>query len=187
MRIPAAVFFDRDGVINQPPPPERRYVTSPEEFHLMPGTAGAIRVLNLNAVPVGVVTNQKGVALGRYTEKDLEAVHARMRDLLAAEGARVDTVVFCPHQESDACSCRKPLPGMILKAAETLGVDPHACWMVGDQPRDLQAGRAAGCSTLGVGDADFPEELTDVRLASTGELPAWFTEYFPFQIPKELA
>lgn len=187
MDLPAAVFLDRDGLINQPPPPERRYVTCPEEFHLLPGTAEAIRLLNRNGVPVGVITNQKGIALGRYTEQDLAAIHSRMRDLLAAEGAMLDTIEYCPHQESDACPCRKPMPGMILTTAETLGVNAVDCWMVGDQPRDLEAGKAAGCRTLGVGAADFPEAFTDARLTSTAELPLWFSEHFPFQSPRELA
>lgn len=186
MSLPAAVFLDRDGLINQPPPPERRYVTCPEEFHLMPGIAAAIRYLNERRISVGVVTNQKGVALGRYSLEDVEAVHARMRDLLAAEGSHVDTVRFCPHQESDGCDCRKPLPGLILSAAQDLQADPAACWMIGDQPRDLVAGRAAGCRTLGVGTADFPPEVTDARLQSTGELLSWFTAHFPFQKQAEL-
>jgi len=175
------VFFDRDGLINVPPPPERRYVTRPDEFHLMPGTAEAIHHLNQVSIPVGVVTNQKGIALGRYTEQALEEIHERMRALLAEKGAHIDDVQYCPHQESDGCNCRKPLPGMILAGAEALEVDPSVSWMIGDQPRDLVAGRAAGCSTLGVGSADFPTGVTDARLETTLELPSWFTEHFPFQ------
>lgn len=175
------VFFDRDGLINEPPPPERRYVTRPEEFHLLPGIAEAIRHLNHCGIPVGVVTNQKGIALGRYSLEDLDAIHNHMHRLLSDLGARVDDIQFCPHQESDACSCRKPLPGMILAGAARLGVDPSASWMIGDQPRDLIAGRAAGCRTLGVGEAPFPPEVTDETLTSTSGLPAWFCTHFPFQ------
>lgn len=187
MKKPAAVFFDRDGLINQPPPPERRYVTRPEEFHLMPGTARAIRQLNRYRIPVGVVTNQKGIALGLYTTEDLARIHDRMRELLAAEGAQVDDIQFCPHQESDACSCRKPLPGLLHQGARALGVTPSDCWMIGDQPRDLEAGRAAGCFTVGVGNAAFPREVTDAVIPSTGEIPAWFSKHFPFQSRDELA
>jgi D-glycero-D-manno-heptose 1,7-bisphosphate phosphatase len=187
MKKPAAVFFDRDGLINQPPPPERRYVTCPEQFHLMPGTARAIQILNHHHIPVAVVTNQKGIALGLYTPEDLARIHARMKELLAAEGAHIDDLQFCPHQESDACSCRKPLPGLLLQAAQALGVDPSDCWMIGDQPRDLEAGRAAGCRTVGVGEADFPPEVTDVVLSSTTEIPVWFSKHFPFQSRDELA
>jgi D-glycero-D-manno-heptose 1,7-bisphosphate phosphatase len=175
------VFLDRDGLINHPPPPERRYVTRPEEFRLMPGIAESIRYLNQAGVPVGVVTNQKGIAIGRYTEEDLAEIHERMNALLREEGAVINDLQYCPHQELDYCACRKPLPGMILTGAEALGVDPAQCWMVGDQPRDLVAGRAAGCLTLGVGEADFPAEITDDSLHSTRELPAWFAKHFPFQ------
>jgi D-glycero-D-manno-heptose 1,7-bisphosphate phosphatase len=186
MNRAAAVFLDRDGLINQPPPPERRYVTRPEEFHLMPGIAGAIRLLNEHQIPVGVVTNQKGIALGRYTKEDLEAIHQRMHTLLALEGAHVDDIQVCPHQEADNCTCRKPLPGLILQGADMLGVDPSDCWMIGDQPRDLEAGRAAGCVTLGVGSAAFPPDITDHQLTSTVELPVWFSEHFPFQNSNQL-
>jgi len=175
------IFFDRDGVINHPPPPERRYVTRPEEFHLLPGTAEAIRFCNQQGIPVGVITNQKGIALGRYSVGDLELIHARMRELLQAEGATVQDIQFCPHQESDECSCRKPLPGMLIEGARRLQVDLSRSWMIGDQPRDLVAGRAAGCYTLGVGSAAFPEDCTDVTLKNTTQLASWFNEHFPFQ------
>jgi len=175
------VFFDRDGVVNHPPPPDRRYVTRPEEFHLMPGIAEAIAHLNRAGIPVGVVTNQKGVALGRYTLADLDRIHAHMAGLLASEGARVDDIRFCPHREEDACDCRKPLPGMILEGAKALGVNPSRSWMIGDQPRDLIAGRAAGCRTLAVGFTPGNPGLADDRVGDTSDLPAWFNEHFPFQ------
>ena len=186
MKGKTGIFLDRDGLINQPPPEEVRYVTRPEDFHLMPGIAKAIRHANLVGIPVGVVTNQKGIALGRYTIPDLHRIHDRMKELLAREGAEVQDIQFCPCSEEDQCQCRKPLPGMIFASARNLGVDPSASWMIGDQPRDLMAGRAAGCSTLGVGSADFPEECTDQTLSSTAELPTWFAEHFPFQNSAEL-
>lgn len=181
MRLKRGLFLDRDGLINVPPPEEVRYVTCPEEFVLMPGIAEAIRYANQAGVPVGVVTNQKGIALGRYTIKDLEEIHDYMKTLLAQEGAEVQDIQFCPCSEEDECPCRKPLPGMIFASAKILGVDPAQSWMVGDQPRDLMAGKAAGCSTLGVGDADFPPEFTDQTLQRTQELPAWLAKHFPFQ------
>ena len=174
------IFMDRDGLINVPPPPEERYVLHPDGFKLMPGIARAIALLNARQLPVAVVTNQKGVAIGRVTEVTLALIHARMRELLAAEGAAVQHVVVCPHQESDNCDCRKPLPGMILQAAKTLKVYPARSWMIGDQPRDLLAGRAAGCRTLLVGDAEVPAGLADETLSHSAELAGWIEENFPF-------
>ena len=180
------VFFDRDGIINRSPPADLRYVTRPDEFHLLPGTPRAIRQLNQAGIPVGVVTNQKGISLGRYSLRDLDEIHVHMRALLAEQGAVVDHIEFCPHQESDHCSCRKPLPGMILSAARILDVDPASSWMVGDQLRDLVAGKAAGCRTLGVGLEGIPSETADALVGHTGELPAWFAQHFPFQKAEDL-
>lgn len=167
----SAVFLDRDGLINVPPPPEQRYLLHPDEFQLMPGIAGAIRLLNQKNIPVFVVTNQKGVATGRLTLETLSAIHARMVELLAEAGARVQGIYVCPHSETDGCTCRKPLPGMLLQAAEEHGVDLANAWMIGDQPRDAEAGKAAGCHTLLVGDSQSP--AADHRLDSTGSLPGW--------------
>jgi len=167
----SAVFLDRDGLINVPPPPEQRYLLHPGEFRLMPGIAEAIRLLNEAGIPVFVVTNQKGVATGRLSGDTLEAIHARMRELLAGRGAAVQAVYACPHRESDACDCRKPAPGMLFQAARDHGIDLASAWMIGDQPRDVRAGRAAGCRTLLVGPEKAPE--ADFQLENTLELPLW--------------
>lgn len=167
----SAVFLDRDGLINVPPPPEDRYVLHPDGFHLMPGIAEAIALLNRARIPVAVVTNQKGVATGRLSLDTLQRIHARMDDLLAVAGARLDAVAYCPHQESDHCACRKPLPGMILQLADTLRLHLPDAWMIGDQPRDIHAGKAAGCHTLLVGHACCPE--AEATLPDTSFLPQW--------------
>lgn len=180
------IFMDRDGLINVPPPPEERYVLHPDGFKLMPGIARAIALLNARQLPVAVVTNQKGVAIGKLSVEMLSAIHQRMHALLADEGAAVQQVVVCPHQESDACNCRKPLPGMILKAAKALHIDPARSWMIGDQPRDLVAGRAAGCRTLLVGSALLPPGLADAQLADSRDLPEWIEENLPFQTERVL-
>lgn len=163
-----ALFLDRDGVVNQPPPPGKRYVTRPEDFHLLPGIAKVIREANHMNLPVVVVTNQKCVATGLLDEATLAKIHLSMSALLAEQGARVDAVYHCPHREEDGCDCRKPLPGMLLRAARELRLDPSASWMVGDQPRDCEAGRAAGCRTLYIGEA--PDTLCDLRLPSVAAL-----------------
>lgn len=170
------VLLDRDGIINVPPPPKQRYILEPAEFHLMPGIAESIRSLNLKNIPVAVVTNQKCVATERLTAEGLEAIHARMADLLRESGARVDAVYVCPHCEEDGCDCRKPLPGMLLRAITDLDLVPAGTWLIGDQPRDIAAGRAAGCRTLHIHAEPCPE--ADEHLADTRRLPGWILTHF---------
>src|SRR3954454_10176331 len=111
MTHPAAVLLDRDGTINVKAA-EGEYVTSPEQLVLLDGAAAAIRRLNLARIRVAVITNQRGIALGRMTEADLAAVHRRLVQLLVAEGARVDAIFHCPH-EKGTCDCRKPGTAML--------------------------------------------------------------------------
>ena len=122
----AAVFLDRDGVLND----QTAFVNKPEDFNLLPGAAAAVARLNRAGIPVVVITNQGGVALGYLTEDDLAAIHERMTTLLAAEGAHADGVYFCPHLPNATvtrylkeCSCRKPGTGMLEKARDELGLD----------------------------------------------------------------
>jgi D-glycero-D-manno-heptose 1,7-bisphosphate phosphatase len=172
----AGIFMDRDGVINRPPPPELRYITRPEDFYLQPGIAESIRLFNERNLPVAVVTNQKAIAIGRLTPSNLKAIHERMKHLLAEEGAFVQDIQFCPHQESDHCTCRKPRPGMLQVAAARLHIDTRQSWIIGDQGRDLEAGRAVGCHTLLVGSAPVKADLADVQIPSTAGLPDWIRE-----------
>ena len=146
-----AFFLDRDGVINE----EVNYLGSPDRLRLIDGAAAAIRRINQLEIPVVVVTNQAGVARGYFSELDVAKVHAHLDFLLAELGAKVDLYRYCPHyHESEleeyrrSCSCRKPQPGMLLDAADLLGLDPTRSVMVGDRPSDLEAGAAAGCRTI---------------------------------------
>lgn len=171
-----ALFLDRDGVVNQPPPSEVRYITSPEAFHLMPGIAESIRLCNQNDIPVVVVTNQKCIAIGRLSESTLAGIHEHMECLLKKQQAHLDGIYYCPHSEEDHCHCRKPLPGMLLNAATDLDLDLSSSWMVGDQPRDIQAGHAAGCRTLHI--SPVPCTLADAHLTQTKNLPHWIKTHF---------
>ncbi|MBI2899187.1 MAG: HAD family hydrolase [Planctomycetes bacterium] len=146
-----ALFLDRDGTIVE----ETGYVTSPEMLRLLPGAAGAIARFNAAGVRVFVVSNQAGIARGLMSERDLETVHLRLVALLGAEGARLDGIYYCPHHpESEraeyavACGCRKPAPGLLEQAAREHGADLADSVMIGDNLRDLQAGRAAGTKTV---------------------------------------
>jgi D-glycero-D-manno-heptose 1,7-bisphosphate phosphatase len=140
-------FLDRDGTINVKAP-EGDYIKSPDELELLPGSAEAIRRLNEAGVWVGVVTNQRGIALGRMTESDLDAVHAALRGELARHGARIDAIYHCPH-DHDACDCRKPRPGLLLRAqADVPGLEFEQAVLVGDAESDVEAGHRAGVRAL---------------------------------------
>jgi len=141
-----AIFLDRDGVINRKAI-EGRYVTRWEDFHILPGAAEGIALLNRAGFCVIVVTNQRCIAKGLMTVADLEAMHHRMSDLLARAGASIDGIYYCPHDIEPACRCRKPAPGMLLDAARACGFDLSASWMIGDSDIDVKAGRNAGCKT----------------------------------------
>ena len=155
-----AVFLDRDGTINV----EKEYLYRPQDFEFTPRAIEAIRMLNQAGYLVVVVTNQSGVARGYYSEEAVRALHVHVAQLLAADGARVDGWYYCPHHPGGkapydlVCSCRKPLPGMLMAATEELGIDLGRSWMVGDKLADIEAGIAAGCRPIlvltGYGDQD---------------------------------
>ncbi len=145
------MFLDRDGVLND----QTAFVNKPEDFNLLPGAAAAVARLNRAGIPVVVVTNQGGIALGYLTEDDLAAIHERMAKLLAAEGAHVEAVYFCPHYASGTvtryakdCEDRKPGTGMLEKARDDLGLDLRKSVLVGDATTDILAGIRAGCRTI---------------------------------------
>jgi D-glycero-D-manno-heptose 1,7-bisphosphate phosphatase len=141
-----AAFLDRDGVINRKPP-EGQYVTRWEEMHFLPGVAKAIGLLNRAGFRVIVVSNQRCVAKGLLTACEMDSMHQRMCDGLAATGATIDEVYYCPHETQPPCCCRKPRPGMLLEAAHKYEIDLSASWMIGDSETDVQTGRNAGCKT----------------------------------------
>lgn len=142
-----AVFLDRDGVINRKPP-EGDYVTRWEDFHILPGVAEGIALLNRASFSVIVVTNQRCIAKGLISAAELEKMHERMTEILGKAGAIVDGTFYCPHEIEPACDCRKPAPGMLLNAARLHGIELSASWMIGDSDVDVEAGRNAGCKTV---------------------------------------
>lgn len=154
------VFLDRDGTINESPP-EGDYLADPDEVRLLPGAAEAIRALNQHPAKVVVVTNQRGIALGRMSEDDLAAVNARLEAELEAASARLDAIFHCPHH-ADSCDCRKPGPGMFERAAaEVEGVAIEGAAMVGDSPLDVEAGRRLGITTVRLGAASAADPQAD--------------------------
>jgi len=162
-----AAFLDRDGVINKKAPGEG-YITRAEELELLPGVADAIVLLNRSGFLVIVVTNQRGIARGLYSQADLAQIHGKMKNELAAAGARLDAVYFCPHDREPPCPCRKPAPGMLLAAAAEHHIDLPNSWMIGDSESDREAGTRAGCRTVTISDQSLPVEdaFQDLRAES---------------------
>jgi D-glycero-D-manno-heptose 1,7-bisphosphate phosphatase len=135
-----AVFLDRDGTIGE----ELGYVNHIDRFQIFPYAAEAIRQLNRAGIPVIVVTNQSGIARNIFPESLVHEVHKKMVAELAAGGAWIDAIYFCPHKSEDACECRKPNPGLLERAAREHALDLSGSWIVGDRYADLEMGHAAG-------------------------------------------
>jgi D-glycero-D-manno-heptose 1,7-bisphosphate phosphatase len=135
-----AVFLDRDGTIGE----EMGYVNHVDRFQVFPYAAEAIRHLNEAEIPVVVVTNQSGIARNIFPESLVHEVHKKMVAELAAGGAWIDAIYFCPHKSEDACVCRKPNPGLLEQAAREHGLELPGSWVVGDRYADLEMGHAAG-------------------------------------------
>ncbi|MBL7100346.1 MAG: D-glycero-beta-D-manno-heptose 1,7-bisphosphate 7-phosphatase [Nanoarchaeota archaeon] len=140
-----AVFIDRDGVVNKD---LGTYVTTPDEFVLIPGTIEAFKKLYKSDFKIIIVTNQSGIGKGFYTEKDVEAVHGKMHELLAKEAVKLDGVYYCPHHPHACCICRKPEVGMLEKAIEEHDIDPKKSFLIGDKTSDIKAGNDMGCKTF---------------------------------------
>lgn len=143
-----AIFLDRDGVLNVGFHGD--YIRDVSQFQWLAGARDGVAALSRAGWPIVVVTNQSGVARGLYTLEDVESIHSRMLADLAADGGAVEAVYVCPHRPEDACDCRKPLPGMLLRAARELGLDLPRSVFIGDAETDMSAGRAAGCRVLAV-------------------------------------
>ncbi len=144
----AAIFLDRDGVINAVIMRDGK-VSSPcllSEFVLEPGVEEALSELRRSGLLLFVVTNQPDIRRGLLSPQSLDAIHARLRALLP-----VDDIAFCPHDNVDECDCRKPKPGMLLDLAKRWHVDLSRSFMIGDQDRDIECGRRAGCITILLG------------------------------------
>ena len=158
-----AVFLDRDGVINK----LVGFLRDINEFELLEGVSEAIGKINASGYLAIVITNQPVIARGEVTYEELQEIHNKMETLLGKKGAYLDGIYFCPHHPHKGyegeipelkfdCDCRKPKPGMLLKAAEDFNIDLSQSWMIGDSESDIMAGRAAGCKTAFIGDGSEP-------------------------------
>lgn len=157
-----AIFLDRDGTINR----FVGFLTDIEKFELLPDAAEAIRRINESGYLAVIVTNQPVIARGEVSVEELDRIHAKMETLLGASGAYIDALYYCPHHPDKGfegelpelkfeCDCRKPKPGLLLRAASDLNIDLGRSWMVGDGERDILAGRNAGCHTALIESSDY--------------------------------
>jgi D-glycero-D-manno-heptose 1,7-bisphosphate phosphatase len=165
------VFLDRDGVINRLRKDD--YVKCWEEFEFLPDAQEALRLLADAYLRVIVVTNQRGVALGLLSERELAAVHDRMLDEIEQSGGHVSAVYYCPH-EIGACDCRKPDIGLFLEAQRDFSdIDFSQSFVIGDSASDLAAGARLGCATVLIGTSDLIPSARGLRVAvDTFVLPA---------------
>ena len=162
-----AVFLDRDGTINK----YVGFLRNIDDFELIPGAAEAIRAINESGYLAIVVTNQPVIARGEVTAPELQLIHNKMETLLGAEGAYLDAIYYCPHHPHKGyegevpelkidCECRKPKPGMLIKAAEDFNICLEDSWMIGDGENDVKAGKAAGCKTGLIGTEEYGQDKT---------------------------
>lgn len=168
-----AIFLDRDGTIN-------RYVgflRNIDQFELIEGVAEAIKKINDSGYLCIVVTNQPVIARGEVTTSQLQEIHNKMETLLGREGAFIDALYYCPHHPDSGfpgevkelkkiCSCRKPKPGMLVRASIDFNIDLSNSWMIGDGENDIKAGQNAGCKTVLIGDKEFGQNITVENLFS---------------------
>jgi D-glycero-D-manno-heptose 1,7-bisphosphate phosphatase len=169
------VILDRDGVINADSP---AYVRSPAEFVPLPGSLEAIARLNDAGVRVAVATNQSGLARGLFDQSTLDAIHARLHELVRGVGGRIEAIACCPHGPEDGCSCRKPRAGLLEQIGRELGVELGGAPFVGDSERDLEAALAAGCEPVLVRTGNglkTERALTSIRCRVFEDLAAFVT------------
>lgn len=171
-----AVFLDRDGVVNRPlvrhgkpyPP------ASLAELEIMPGTREALRDLKASGFLLLVVTNQPDVARGTQQRSVVEAMHAELKSAMP-----LDDFFVCYHDSDDGCSCRKPLPGLLLQAAGQHSVDLASSFLIGDRWRDVEAGWSAGCKTVLIDygyEEPEPRHAPTVRVSSLRAAVAWILQ-----------
>ena len=140
-----AIFLDRDGVVCEN---RSDHVKSWQEFQFLPGAKSSLVTLSKLDLPIVVVTNQAVINRGLASAKIIEDIHNRMVAEVEADGGRIDRVIYCPHRPDERCCCRKPEPGMLLQAAQELGLDLARSYMIGDAATDLVAGQQVGCQTF---------------------------------------
>ncbi len=140
-----------------------KYCADPALVQLIPGAAEGLRSLREAGYRVVIVTNQSGIGRGYFDTETLERVNSRLREELRREGADYDALYYCPHAPEEDCQCRKPKPGLLLKAASELNIDLASSYTLGDRDLDVGAGKAAGTKTILVSRTDHPDDSASNR------------------------
>jgi len=140
-----AIFLDRDGVINKK---RNDHVKSVNELEILPLVGNAIKKFNQHNFLVIIVTNQSAINRGLTTDEKVHQIHKKIEYKIEKDDAIIDAIYICPHKPDELCSCRKPKPGLLLKAITELNIDTKFSWMIGDSNSDIQAGDSVGCKTI---------------------------------------
>jgi len=164
-----AVFLDRDGTVNE----EVHYLSDSKDLKLLPRVAEAIKMFNDAEYKVIIITNQSAIAKGFLTIEKLNEIHEKLLTLLNKKGAKIDAIYYCPHHPNEGCMCRKPKPGLLLKASKEHNIDLNRSYMVGDKLTDIEAGKRAGCKTILVKTGYGKEEIIKIN---TDNCPDFITD-----------
>jgi len=160
----STIFLDRDGVINEN---RTDYVKSWQEFRFLPGSKEAIAQLTRAGYRIIICTNQACIARGIISVETVEDIHRRMLAEIAQIGGRIERVYYCPHGKDEGCFCRKPRPGMLLRARDELDIDLNDAFLIGDSITDIRAGFAAGVRSIlvltGLGKEQFHQHLYEAE------------------------
>ncbi|HDQ46114.1 MAG TPA: HAD-IIIA family hydrolase [bacterium] len=179
-----AVFFDRDGTINE----EVLYLHEPEKFRLLPNAAAGIRMFQDMGYRIVIVSNQPGIGMGYFGKEDFYAVNREMLRQLSDVGVLVDKIYFCPHSKSEQCDCRKPGQALIRRAEKDLNIDLTRSVFVGDKTSDMETGRRAGMKIILVNtgfrgeDGEFqgePDARAEDLLDAASQVLAWERDKAP--------
>lgn len=164
-----AIFLDRDGTLNK----YVGFLHSVDEMELVDGVSEAIKLINKSGYLAVVVTNQPVIARGEITATQLQEIHNKLETLLGTAGAYIDALYYCPHHPHKGyegevpelkidCNCRKPKPGLLLRAAEDYNIDLSSSWMIGDSDSDVEAGKAAGCRSIKVEEGELLTVIKEI-------------------------
>ena len=165
-------FFDRDGVLNERPAPGE-FVRSTADFRWIRGAADAVALLQARGYVPTVVSNQRGIGEGSVSWSTIGTIERLIQDELARRGSAIAGFHYCPHLRDAGCECRKPAPGLLLRAAREHGIDLPASVMIGDAESDVEAGRAAGCRTVRIAARGEPSAADLVVPSLSEAVAAW--------------
>jgi histidinol-phosphate phosphatase family protein len=158
-----AIFLDRDGVINKK---RDDYVKSINELEIFPFVASAIKKLNNANFKVIVITNQSAINRNIITHKKVEQIHLTIQNYLKKNQSFIDAFYYCPHKPDENCICRKPKPGLLIKAIQDFKINPKESWMIGDSNSDLESGRLVGCNVMKINNHVNLEKAVEIIIES---------------------